>query len=259
MKLVVVVAVIAAVAVRGQSASAAAVVAPGNDDLAAGDGNATAVSWDEEFFFFGDEDNATMATEEDYGDDPGCLCPGADGVCHQPGETYAAPDGCNTCLCDGAAGATRCTKMLCGAGGAAATGVGSSVVPPPPKPSCPCPGADGVCHQPGETYAAPDGCNTCFCDGGGETPAASGEGGEKAYCTKMFCGTARPGIGVFEPGLGVDPGGIVTPPPLTPKTSKTKSTTTNLLPHEAPASGGIGVSLLLGSVAAVVAAAAAAN
>ena len=195
MKLVVVVAVIAAVAVRGQSASAAAVVAPGNDDLAAGDGNATAVSWDEEFFFFGDEDNATMATEEDYGDDPGCLCPGADGVCHQPGETYAAPDG----------------------------------------------------------------CNTCFCDGGGETPAASGEGGEKAYCTKMFCGTARPGIGVFEPGLGVDPGGIVTPPPLTPKTSKTKSTTTNLLPHEAPASGGIGVSLLLGSVAAVVAAAAAAN
>ena len=82
------------------------------------DGITTAVSWGE--FFFDDDDdegsiasssssgNATMTTitaeEEEDGsgeDDAECPCPGGDGVCYQPGDSYAAPDDCNICFCDG--------------------------------------------------------------------------------------------------------------------------------------------------------------
>ena len=112
----------------------------------------------------------------------------------------------NTCFRDGKAGAALCTKILCVCGGAAVAagptpGAGLSVLQP--EPSCPCPRGDGLCHQPGESYAPPDGCKTCFCDGG--EPAAAGEGKvSHHHCTKMFCGVA--------PGSGSTPGGTVPPP-----------------------------------------------
>lgn len=61
-----------------------------------------------------------------------------------PGDTFPAPDGCNTCSCseDGSVG---CTEMAC-------------------EDGCIWLGEH---HAFGESFPAGDGCNTCSCDGGG--------------------------------------------------------------------------------------------
>ncbi|HIA01105.1 MAG TPA: hypothetical protein EYN66_04245 [Myxococcales bacterium] len=71
-----------------------------------------------------------------------------------PGTTFTADDGCNTCTCpnSGDKGAASCTELA-------------------------CPG--GTC-TPGALITAPDGCNTCTCP-------ESGKAAEGTDCTLMIC------------------------------------------------------------------------
>lgn len=84
-----------------------------------------------------------------------------DGVVHDPGESFPAEDGCNTCVCSDD-GTVACTLRACVAG-------------------CTY---DGVDHPPGASFPASDGCNTCTCD-----PSGSGNVG----CTKIACHGCEPG------------------------------------------------------------------
>ena len=120
------------------------------------------------------------------------------GTTYQAGTSWPAPDGCNTCSCDGQ-GRVACTQIGC------APRQPGQPPPPPPPAACPpgyvyngqyCapqtqsqtpPGSPppsgvtcvygGVSHRAGETWPAADGCNTCSCDQTG-----------LAACTQMGCG-----------------------------------------------------------------------
>ena len=74
-----------------------------------------------------------------------------DGQQYEPGDSFPATDGCNTCAC-GEDGAIACTLMACG-----------------------CLYEDEW-HAYGDTFEAADGCNTCTCTH------------EGVACTEMACG-----------------------------------------------------------------------
>ena len=76
-----------------------------------------------------------------------------DGVYYEAGQSFPAPDKCNTCTCQ-ADGTIACTKKAC-------------------LPICVYGGKEYV---PGDTFPAGDGCNTCTCTDSGV-----------AACTKMAC------------------------------------------------------------------------
>lgn len=116
--------------------AAAAVLLGAVDD----DGNSTAaVPWDDDYDDFPAGNSTAAGEEEEEGDDPGDneappagTCRGLGGSRHLPGETYASPDGCNTCTCVGDAKSTRvfgiCTEMFCDV---PAPEVDAGIVPPP--------------------------------------------------------------------------------------------------------------------------------
>ena len=73
-----------------------------------------------------------------------------DGELYEPGDSFPASDGCNTCTCMND-GTVACTEMACGCA------------------------YGGAFYQVGETFWADDGCNKCTCIAGG------------VACTKMWC------------------------------------------------------------------------
>jgi hypothetical protein len=115
-----------------------------------------------------------------------------DGVDYDVGESFPAPDGCNTCTCQ-EGGQAACTLMGC-IDGCEVDGVmhapGDTF--PAGCNTCTCMEDGNVactdmactCEYQGQTYSqgesfpAGDGCNTCTCD-----PEGSGE----AMCTLMAC------------------------------------------------------------------------
>lgn len=89
-----------------------------------------------------------------------------------PGETFTAPDGCNTCTC-GDDGAAACTEMACTAG---------------------C-FYDGEYYDVGESIDGYDDCNSCFCESDGSVA-----------CTTMACPTTCTYDGqVYNPGDEFEP------------------------------------------------------
>ena len=108
-----------------------------------------------------------------------------DGVTYALGESFPAPDGCNTCLC--ALGGPTCTQIGCGTGCnygdrqyapgesfASDDGCNTCTCAPDGQYSCtdlPCPPSDclylGVKRLAGESFPSRDGCNTCQCLSGG--------------------------------------------------------------------------------------------
>lgn len=131
-----------------------------------------------------------------------------EGVCC-PGLTFAAADGCNSCMCadSGLKNESACTRMACPGW---LPPLGSNCTPFTTYPAgdglntCVCPasgqknpehcthlacpelplpvttgGDDDTCC-PGVSYTAPDGCNTCMCP-------ASGRMSDPAACTLMAC------------------------------------------------------------------------
>ena len=74
------------------------------------------------------------------------------GAHYEPGESFPAGDGCNSCMCQ-SDGSIACTKAFC-------------------APVCTYAGKD---YQLGETFAAIDGCNKCPCTEQGVS------------CTEMAC------------------------------------------------------------------------
>lgn len=78
------------------------------------------------------------------------------GKTYQPGDSFPADDGCNTCSCS-PSGGVGCTLMYCSGG---------------------C-DYQGEHYEPGESFTASDGCNTCTCEAGGSIS-----------CTEMGCGPA---------------------------------------------------------------------
>lgn len=105
-----------------------------------------------------------MAMDECKNDDAppsGQTCE-IDGVVYADGDTAPAPDGCNTCRCEGGE-LTECTEMGC----------------VPPGNTCE---VFGVTYDDGATNVpSPDGCNSCFC-----------EDGQIAGCTEIACSPALP-------------------------------------------------------------------
>lgn len=69
-----------------------------------------------------------------------CTC-AYQGETYEIGESFAAADDCNTCVC-GADGAVSCTKMAC------------------PAVTC---SHKGAMYQVGQGFPAGDGLNTCVC------------------------------------------------------------------------------------------------
>jgi len=100
-----------------------------------------------------------------------------------PGDTFDAPDGCNTCTCpdSGKISEAPCTEMAC-------------VDPDPdPDPTDAC--------TPGDIFDAPDGCNTCTCPASGKI--------SEAGCTEMACVDPDPDP---EPEVScMDPSGSIFP------------------------------------------------
>merc|ERR1719409_2441969 len=95
---------------------------------------------------------------------PECTCEGENGEMFCPGDSFTAPDGCNTCTCTGGPeGIAACTAMAC-------------PDEPTTLPECTCEGENGEMFCPGDSYTAPDGCNTCTCNDDGV-----------GSCTKMAC------------------------------------------------------------------------
>lgn len=80
-----------------------------------------------------------------------------DGELYEPGDSFPASDGCNTCSCM-SDGSVACTEMFCGCS------------------------YDGELYAPGDSFPSTDGCNTCSCmnDGG-------------VACTEMACGCSYAG------------------------------------------------------------------
>ncbi len=105
---------------------------------------------------------ALAACESKVSSEPGCA---VGGHTYEPGQSFPAPDGCNTCTC-GADGSYGCTKMAC-------------VV-------CEW---DGQTHQPGESFPAGDGCNTCSCEPDGTVG-----------CTLMWCASCQYAGVIYQPG-----------------------------------------------------------
>lgn len=64
-----------------------------------------------------------------------------EGRSYEVGESYPAPDGCNTCTCEGE-DSTLCTRKGCLDG---------------------CRDGGGTFHERGTSFPAPDGCNACSC------------------------------------------------------------------------------------------------
>jgi Pacifastin inhibitor (LCMII) len=115
----------------------------------------------------------------------------SDGVHYAVGESFPAPDGCNTCTCQ-ASGAAICSELACSSGcdyngqhyqpgeswsldacNSCFCGTDGSVA---------CTGAycppctyAGQQYDFGQTFQALDGCNTCSCDAGGVS------------CTELAC------------------------------------------------------------------------
>jgi hypothetical protein len=116
-----------------------------------------------------------------------CACIGPDGRPIAPGESFPAPDGCNTCYCD-ANGGIACTEMACEcpldfvcADGSQPQGANCECPPPPTCDNtaglpCECVTPDGQLVPPGTTFEAGDGCNTCVCDQNGQIS-----------CTEIAC------------------------------------------------------------------------
>ncbi len=86
---------------------------------------------------------------------------------YQPGDSFGADDGCNTCTCMND-GSVACTTMGCGA-------------------TCT---HNGDTYQPGDSFGAGDGCNTCTCMNDGTV-----------NCTTMACVVTCPYDGnAYQPG-----------------------------------------------------------
>lgn len=130
-------------------------------------------------------------------------CDGDPDAC-TPGESFDAEDGCNSCVCpaSGKKSEAPCTTMACQYLPCEDKACGDEcTVCDPSDPNCASPGmsmlcnAEGLCVAeapnllgcdgdpdactPGETFDAPDGCNTCTC-------TASGKKSD-ALCTLMAC------------------------------------------------------------------------
>lgn len=73
---------------------------------------------------------------------------------HASGDTWACPDGCNTCSCDN--------------GDILSTAMGCVVT---------CTDTDGTIYSAGDVWDAGDGCNTCSCESDGSIG-----------CTDLGCG-----------------------------------------------------------------------
>ncbi len=108
---------------------------------------------------------------------------------HAVGDTFSAPDGCNSCTCQEGQ-QIMCTAMACGGEGGSGNGGGQGG------------GASGTCnyagveHAAGDTFPSDDGCNGCSC----------GDDGMVA-CTAKACAEEGCEIGgVFYP-VGSGPGG----------------------------------------------------
>ncbi|KAL4221993.1 hypothetical protein ACF0H5_018039 [Mactra antiquata] len=78
------------------------------------------------------------------------------GQTYKNGESFTAPDGCNTCFCTN--GAAACTLKFCLPSVSRAT----------------CQYGTATYHN-GDSFKSLDGCNTCSCFDGG------------VVCTEMFC------------------------------------------------------------------------
>lgn len=99
------------------------------------DYNATSILFDEEEFNDDDVDDGNTTVipvseeENENGEEaPACACKGLGGALYCPGETYRAPDGCNTCVCDAGGSFGICTEMFCGSDPEVVA------VEPPPEP-----------------------------------------------------------------------------------------------------------------------------
>ena len=104
---------------------------------------------------------------------PNVQCPDPDAC--EPGSSFDADDGCNSCECpeSGLKSEAGCTEIGCG----------------------PNPGPDSC--EPGSSFDAGDGCNTCECPESGLK--------SEAGCTEMDCGP-NPGPDSCEPGSSFDAG-----------------------------------------------------
>lgn len=85
-----------------------------------------------------------------------------EGKKYAPGDSFPAPDGCNTCGCN-PDGTVACTAMFCEADAGTNGGTCSW---------------NGTVYQPGDSVPSPDGCNTCGCNPDGSIT-----------CTAMYCDT----------------------------------------------------------------------